>query len=155
MKRSFIILINCLALVSFSGCLSTLIVEKTASGGGAAKGREIQLFSVNAGGKNRESSWSDCRQPSYQITVEKYAIKIDSNAPLVVSKQSDTKIKLNAGQHTLKLYAVSSKPEESEDVSYGKPSTRDIVITKGKEQTLKYTGPYRMLGAGQVEIVQP
>jgi hypothetical protein len=88
------------------------------------------------------------------MSVDKYAIKIDSNSPLVVSKQSDTDIKLDAGKHTLKFYAVSSDPQESEKVSYGKPTTREIVITKDKDQTLKYTGPYRLLGEGKVEVIQ-
>jgi hypothetical protein len=95
-----------------------------------------------------------CRQPSYQMSVEKYAIKIDSNSPLVVSKQSDTDIKLNAGKHSLKFYAVSSNPEESEKVSYGRPTKREIVIIKNIEHTLKYTGPYRLLGEGNVEVIQ-
>jgi hypothetical protein len=70
------------------------------------------------------------RQPSYQLSVDKYAIKIDSNAPLVVSKQSDVAIKLNAGKHSLKFYATSSNPAESEKVTFGEPQNKDIVITK-------------------------
>jgi hypothetical protein len=88
------------------------------------------------------------------MAVAKYAVKIDSKSPLVVSKQSDTDIKLDAGKHTLKFYACSSNPEESEKVSFGAPTTREIVITKDKGQTLKYTGPYRLLGEGKVEVIQ-
>jgi hypothetical protein len=88
------------------------------------------------------------------MSVEKYAIKIDSNSPLVVSKQSDVDVKLDAGKHSLKFYAVSSKPEESEKVSYGKPTKREIVIIKDQEQKLEYTGPYRLFGEGKVEVIQ-
>jgi hypothetical protein len=88
------------------------------------------------------------------MVVDKYAIKIDSNSALVVSKQSDTDIKLDAGKHSLKFYAVSSNPEKSEKVSFGEPSQMDIVIIKDKEQKLKYTGPYRLLGEGKVEVIQ-
>jgi hypothetical protein len=49
---------------------------------------------------------------------------------------------------------VSSKPEESEKVAYGKPTAKEIVIIKDKEEKLKYTGPYRLLGEGNVEVVQ-
>jgi hypothetical protein len=88
------------------------------------------------------------------MVVDKYAIKIDSNSPLVVSKQSDTDIKLDAGKHSLKFYAVSSDPEKSEKVSYGAPTKTEIVIIKNNEQKLKYTGPYRLLGEGKVEVIQ-
>ena len=88
------------------------------------------------------------------MVVAKYAIKIDSNPPLVVSKQSDTDVKLDAGKHSLKFYAVSSNPEESEKVSFGEPTKREIVIIKDQEQKLKYTGPYRLFGEGKVEVIQ-
>lgn len=92
------------------------------------------------------------RQPSYQLAVDNYAIKIDSNAPLVVAKQSDVTIKLNEGKHSLEFYATS--PSESDKVTFGEPSNQDIVITKGQEVKLKYTGPYRLLGSGSVEEIQ-
>jgi hypothetical protein len=88
------------------------------------------------------------------LSVEKYAIKIDSNSPLVISKQSDTDVKLDAGKHALKFYAVSSNPAESEKVSFGKPTKREIVIIKDQEQKLKYTGPYRLFGEGKIEVIQ-
>ena len=31
---------------------------------------------------------------------------------------------------------------------------REIVIIKDQEQKLKYTGPYRLLGEGKVEVIQ-
>jgi hypothetical protein len=153
MKRKFIVLVNCLILMSLCGCVSTLLVEKTAS---VAAPPETDKFSfdLSTPGADIGKLIVQCRQPSYQMSVEKYAIKIDSNSPLVVSKQSDTDIKLDAGRHSLKFYAVSSKPEESEKVSYGKPTKREIVIIKDKEQKLKYTGPYRLLGEGKVEVIQ-
>ena len=86
--------------------------------------------------------------------VEKYAIKIDDGKPLVVSKQSDVTIKVNAGKHSLKLYAASSNPAEAEKTSYGTPNTKDISLTKNQELKLKYTGPYRLLGSGNVEEVK-
>ena len=94
------------------------------------------------------------RQPSYQISFDRYAIKIDTNAPLVVAKQSDVTIKLNAGNHSLMLYAASSEPGESDKVAYGRSYNRDIVITKDQELKLKYTGPYRLLGTGKVEEIK-
>ncbi|HMK55729.1 MAG TPA: hypothetical protein VK448_03725 [Dissulfurispiraceae bacterium] len=130
-----------------------MIAEKTAS---VAAPPDVEKFSFDLSTPNRDtgSFIVQCRQPSYQISVERYAIKIDSNSPLVVSKQSDTNIKLDVGKHSLKFYAVSSKSEESEKVSFGKPTTREIVITKGQVQKLKYTGPYRLFGEGKVEEVQ-
>jgi hypothetical protein len=153
MKRKFILLVNCLILMFLCGCVSTLLVEKTAS---VAAPPDIDKFSfdLSTPGEDIGKLIVQCRQPSYQMSVEKYAIKIDSNSPLVVPKQSDTDIKLDAGKHSLKFYAVSSIPEESEKVSYGKPTKREIVIIKDKEQKLKYTGPYRLLGEGKAEVIQ-
>jgi hypothetical protein len=153
MKRKFIVLVNCLMLMSLSGCVSTLIAEKSASVA-APPETDKSSFDLSTPGADIGKLIVQCRQPSYQMSVEKYAIKIDSNSPLVVSKQSDTDIKLDAGKHSLKFYAVSSKPEENEKVSYGRPTKREIVIIKDKEQKLKYTGPYRLLGEGKIEVIQ-
>ena len=153
MKRKFIVLANFLILMSLCGCVSTMLVEKTAS---VAAPPETEKFSfdLSTPGADIGKLIVQCIQPSYQMSVEKYAIKIDSNSPLVVSKQSDTDIKLDAGKHSLKFYAVSSQPAESEKVSFGRPTTREIVIIKDNEQKLKYTGPYRAFGEGKVEVVQ-
>jgi hypothetical protein len=153
MERKFIVLVNCLMLVSLCGCVTTLLAEKSASVAAPPKTENFS-FDLSTPGANIGKLRVQCRQPSYQMSVEKYAIKIDSNSPLVVSKQSDTDIKLDAGKHSLKFYACSSNPEESEKVSYGKPTAREIVIIKDKDQTLKYTGPYRLLGEGKVEVIQ-
>jgi hypothetical protein len=139
--------------MSLCGCVATLIGEKTAS---VAAPPKIDKFSfdLSAPGADICKLIVQCRQPSYQMIVDKYAIKIDSNAPLVVSKQSDSDINLDAGKHSLKFYAVSSNPEESEKVSFGEPSKIEIVIIKDRVQKLKYTGPYRLLGEGKVEVIQ-
>jgi hypothetical protein len=153
MKRNLIILVNCLILVSFCGCVATLVAEKTAS---VAAPPDVEKFSFDQStpGADAGTLTVQCRQPSYQLSVEKYAIKIDAHAPLVVAKQSDNVVKLDAGKHSLKFYAVSSDPAESEKVSYGEPTTSEIVIVKDKEQTLKYTGPYRLFGEGKLEVIQ-
>ena len=153
MKRKFIVLVNCLILMSLSGCVSTLLVEKAASEA-APPTTDKFSFDLSTPGADIGKLIVQFRQPSYQMSVEKYAIKIDSNSPLVVSKQSDTDINLDAGKHSLKFYAVSSNPEESEKVSFGKPTKSEIVIIKDKEQKLKYTGPYRLFGEGKVEVIQ-
>ena len=153
MKRKIFVLASGLILLSLCGCVSTLIAEKTASVA-APPNTDKFSFDLSKPGADIGMLKVQCRQPSYQVSVDKYAIKIDSNSPLVVSKQSDTDIKLEAGKHSLKFYAVSSKPEESEKVSYGKPTKREIVIIKDKEQNLKYTGPYRLLGEGKVEVIE-
>jgi len=96
----------------------------------------------------------ETRQPTYRLAVSNYAIKIDSNAPLVVATQSDVTIKLNAGPHSAKFYVTSSDPSQSEKVTYGQSSTKDIVITKDQELKLKYTGPYLYLASGSIEEMQ-
>jgi hypothetical protein len=153
MKRKLIVLVNCLMLMSLCGCVATMIGEKAAS---TAAPPDIEKFSfdISTPGTDIGKLTVQCRQPSYQMAVAKYAIKIDSKPPLVVSKQSDTDIKLNAGKHSLKFYAVSSNPEESEKVTFGRPTQREIVINKDQEQKLKYTGPYRLLGEGKIEVIQ-
>ena len=153
MKMKFIALVNLLMLMSLCGCATTLIAEKTASVAAPPKTDKFS-FDQSTSRADIGKFIIQCRQPSYQMSVEKYAIKIDSNPPLVVSKQSDTDIKLDSGKHSLKFYAVSSEPEESEKVSFGEPTTRQVVIIKDKEQILKYTGPYRLLGEGKVEVIQ-
>ena len=153
MKRIFTVLCFCLILISLCGCVTTMISEKVAS---EAAPPDIEKFSfdLSTPGADIGKLTVQCRQPSYQIFVDKYAIKVDSKTPLVVSKQSDTDIKLDAGKHTLKFYACSSNPESSEKVSFGLSTTREIFIVKDKEQKLKYTGPYRLLGEGKVEDIQ-
>ena len=153
MKRKFLILVNCLILMSACGCISTLIGEKTASAASPPKTATFS-FDLSTPGADAGKLTVQCRQPTYQLSVEKYAIKIDSNSPLVISKQSDTDVKLDAGKHALTFYAVSSNPAESEKVSFGKPTKREIVIIKDQEQKLKYTGPYRLFGEGKVEVIQ-
>ena len=153
MKRRFIVPVSCLILLSLCGCISTLIAEKTASAAAPPEPDKVS-FDLSTPGADTGRLMVQCRQPSYQISVERYAIKIDSNSPLVVSKQSDVDVKLDAGKHSLKLYAVSSKPEECEKVSYGKPTKREVVIIKDQEPKLKYTGPYRLFGEGKVEVIQ-
>jgi hypothetical protein len=153
MKRIFIVLVSGLMLVTLCGCIATLMAEKTAS---VAAPPETNSFSfdLSTPGADAGKLTVQCRQPSYQISVERYAIRIDSNAPLVISKQSDTDVKLDAGKHSLELYAASSDPAESEKVSYGKPTMTDIVIIKDQDRKLKYTGPYRLLGEGKLEVIQ-
>jgi len=153
MKRKFIALASCLILIALCGCVSTMIAEKAASTA-APPDIEKFVFDLSTPGADMGKLTVQCRQPSYQMAVARYAIKIDSRSPLVVAKQSDTDIKLDAGKHTLKFYACSSDPEESEKVSYGMSTTREIVIVKDKGQTLKYTGPYRLLGEGRLEVIQ-
>jgi hypothetical protein len=153
MTRQFIVLAGCLTLMLFCGCATTLITEKAASEAAPPKIDNFS-FDLSKPGADMGKLTIQCRQPSYQMSVERYAIKIDSNPPLVVSKQSDTDIKLAAGKHSVKFYAVSSNPGESEKVSFGMSTTKEIVIAKDKEQKLKYTGPYRLSGEGKVEIVQ-
>ncbi|HTP67149.1 MAG TPA: hypothetical protein VMJ66_17290 [Geobacteraceae bacterium] len=153
MKGKSVVLVGCMVILSLCGCVTTMIAEKAAS---TAAPPDIEKFSFNLStpGADAGKLTIQCRQPSYQMAVAKYAIKIDSKSPLVVSKQSDTDIILDAGKHTLKFYACSSTPEDSEKVSFGMSTTREVVIAKDKGQTLKYTGPYRLLGEGKIEVIQ-
>ena len=153
MKRGFTVLVNCLILMSLCGCVTTMLVEKAADTKAPPKAEEMS-FDLSTSGADIGKLIVQCRQPSYQVSVEKYAIKIDSRPPLVVSKQSDVDIKLDAGTHSLNFYAVSSEPAESEKVSFGKLTKSEVVIVKDKEQKLKYTGPYRLFGEGKLEVIQ-
>lgn len=153
MKQKFIILISGLLLVSLCGCVATLIGEKTASVAAPPEPEKCS-FDLSTPGADAGRLMVQFRQPSYQMVVDKYAVKIDSHSPLVVSKQSDADIKVDAGKHFLKFYAVSGEPAESEKVSYGEPTTSEIVILKDQEQKLKYTGPYRLFGEGRLQVIQ-
>jgi hypothetical protein len=153
MKRNIFILVGGLMLVSLCGCVTALVTEQAANQV-APPTVERFSFDVSTPGADVGTLMVQTRQPSYRLAVDKYAIKIDSNAPLVVSPQSDVVIKLNAGKHSLKFYATSSNPAESDKVTFGEPDNKDIVIRKDQELKLKYTGPYRLFGSGSVEDIK-
>lgn len=150
MKRNTLMLAGGLMLVSLFGCVATMVGEQAANQVAPPKVEKFS-FDVSTPGADVGRLMVQTRQPSYQLAVDRYAIKIDSYAPLVVTKQSDVTIKLNAGKHSLNFYATSSDPTESEKVTFGKPYNKDVVITKNGELKLQYTGPYRLLGSGNVE----
>lgn len=152
MKKGLLVLVSSLIVMGICGCV-TLGVEKATE---VVIPSEVQNFSfdVSTPGTDTGKLIVQCRQPSNQLFVEKYAIKVDSDAALVVSKQCDVDIKLNAGKHSLKLYATTAKEGGSENVTFGKASSKEIIITKDTVLTMKYTGPYRLLGEGKVEIKQ-
>jgi len=153
MKRSIFIIVSGLTLMSLSGCVASMLTEQAAN---QAAPPTVEKFSFDEStpGADAGTLIVQTRQPSYQLAVDKYAIKIDTNPPLVVSKESDVTIKLNAGQHSLQFYATSSNPVESDKVTWGEPNKKDIVITKNQQLSLKYTGPYRLLGSGSVEEIE-
>ena len=153
MQRKFPVLVIGLILLFSWGCVTTMLVEKAADTAAPPKTDQFS-FDLSTPGSESGQLIVQCRQPTYQQSVDKYAIKIDSKSPLVVSKQSDTDIKLDAGTHALKFYAVSSEPAESEKVAFGKPTNSEIIIVNGKGQKLKYTGPIRLFGEGKLEVVQ-
>jgi len=146
-------LVGGLMVMSLCGCVTAMVAEQAANQA-APPTVEKFSFDVSTPGADVGTLMVQTRQPSYQLAVDKYAIKIDSNASLVVSKQSDVTIKLNAGAHSLNFYATSSNPAESDKVTFGKPYNKDIVITKDQELKLKYIGPYRLLGSGSVEEIK-
>jgi len=149
LKRNISMLVGGLMLVSLCGCVASMLTEQAANQV-APPAVDKFSFDVSTPEAAVGTLMVQTRQPSYQLVVDKYAIKIDSNSPLVVSKQSDVTIKLNAGKHSLKFYATSSNPAESDQITFGEPNNKDIVITKDQELKLKYTGPYRLFGSGNV-----
>lgn len=152
MKTKFILPFSCLLLLSLCGCVSTLIGEKTASAV-SPPNTDTFHFDVSTPGADAGKLIVQFRQPTYQAAVSKYAVKIDDKSPLVVSRQSDVDVKVDAGKHSLKFYAASSDPKESEQVSFGEPTKKEIVVVKDQEQKLKYTGPYRLFGEGDLEVI--
>ena len=153
MKRNIITLAGGLMLMFLCGCVATMLSEQAANQA-APPTVEKFSFDVSTPGADVGTLMVQTRQPSYQLAVEKYAIKIDTNAPLIVSKQSDVTIKLDVGKHALKFYATSSNPAESDQVTFGEPHKKDIVIIKDQELKLKYIGPYRLLGSGNLEEIK-
>jgi hypothetical protein len=151
MKRMFFVFGNSLiCIVLLCGCVSTLCVEKASQ----AVPTKVDSFSfdLSTPGTDAGKVVVECRPPSNQVSVAKYAIVVDSHSPLVVSKYSNTEITLNAGKHSLKLYVPPRNAAKSEKVAFGKPTTKDIVVMKDTGQTLKYTGPYGFFGKGSVEV---
>ena len=99
MKRNISMLVCGLMLMSLCGCVATMLSEQAANQA-APPTVEKFSFDVSTPGADVGTLMVQTRQPSYQLSVEKYAIKIDSNAPFVVSKQSDVTIKLNGDSHS-------------------------------------------------------
>ena len=153
MKKQLLVVLGGVMLLGLGGCVTSMVAEQAANQA-APPAVEKFSFDVSTAGTEVGTLTVQTRQPSYQAVVEKYAIKIDAGSPLVVSKQSDVTIKLNVGKHAVKLYATSSNPAESEKVTWGMASNKEVAIAKEQELKLKYTGPYRMLGAGNVEDVK-
>jgi len=149
MERRLLVIV--LGLMFLSGCVSTMVVEKGTAMATTAKQDKFS-FDISTPGADAGKLIVHCRPPTNQMFVDRYAIAIDSYPPLVVTKESDTGIKLNAGEHSIKFYATFPDPKESEKVAFGHLTKKVIVITKDKEQSLKYTGPYRLFGEGKVEI---
>ena len=153
MKRKIFMLLSGLMFMSLCGCVSTMVAQQAANQAAPPKVQNFS-FDVSKPGADVGTLFVQTRQPSYQMAVAKYAIKIDSNPPLVVEKQSDVTIKINAGKHSLKFYGTSDNPAESDKVVWGEPHKKDIVIAKDQVLKLKYTGPYRMFGSGNVEEIK-
>jgi hypothetical protein len=150
MKRNLLILAGALSLISLWGCATAMLSEQAAHQA-APPTVEICSFDVSSPGSDVATLIVQFRQPSYQVFAEKYAVKIDAKAPLVVSKQSDVTIKLNAGSHSLKFYVTSSNPADSENVTFGESTKKDVVTTKNQELKFKYVGPIRLTGSGNLE----
>ncbi len=154
MKRYIFILASGFTLMSLCGCVATMLTEQAANQAAPPTVEKFN-FDISMPGADVGAVIVQTRQPSYHLlAVDKYAIKIDSNAQLVVSKQSDVTIKLNTGKHSLKFYATSANPAESEKTTFGRAHNKDIVITKDQALKLKYIGPYRLLGSGSVEEIK-
>lgn len=152
-KRNAYLLAGGLVLATLSGCVTTMVGEQVAHQV-APPAVETFSFDVSTPGASVGTLLIQTRQPSYQLAVERYAIRIDDRAPLVVSRQSDVTIKLNAGRHALSFYATAADPAESAKVTFGKPNDKEVVIANNGVLKLRYTGPYRLLGTGEVEEVK-
>ena len=153
MIRRFLMLLSGLMLLFLCGCVTTMVAQQAANQAAPPK---VQNYSFDESNPGMDVGilYVQTRQPSYQMAVAKYAIKIDSNAPLVVEKQSNVAIKINVGKHSLKFYGTSDNPAESDKVVWGEPHNKDIVIAKDQVLKLKYTGPYRMFGSGNIEDIK-
>ena len=151
MEKKLVAIVLGLTLMPLSGCVSTMAVEKVTAMATTAKQEKFN-FDLSTPGGDSGKLIVHCRPPTNQMFVDRYAIAVDSYPPLVVTKESDTDIKLNAGEHSIKFYATFPDPKESDKVAFGHLTKKEIVITKDKEQSLKYTGPWRLFGEGTVEI---
>ena len=152
MKPKYTVPLVALLLLFTCGCLSTMIVEKSADVAAAPETAK-STYDLSTPGSAVGLLTVQFRQPTYQISVSRYAVKIDDHAPLVVSKQSDVEVKLDAGKHALKFYAASSDPAQSENVSFGEPTQSDVVIIQDQVQKLKYVGPVRLFGKGKLTVI--
>ena len=142
-----------LMLMSLCGCLTTMVAQQAANQVAPPKVQNFS-FDVSKPGSDVGTLFVQTRQPSYQMAVAKYALKIDSNLPLIVEKQSDVTIKINAGKYSLKFYGTSDNPAKAIRLFWGEPNKKDIVIVKDQALKLKYTCLYRMFGAGNIEDVK-
>ena len=153
MEKRLVAIVVGLTFMSLSGCASTMAVEKATAMATTAKQDKFS-FDLSKTGMDSGTLIVHCRPPSNQMLVDRYAIAIDSYPPLVVTKESDTDIKLNAGEHSIKFCATFPDPKESDKVAFGHLTKKVITIIKDKELSLKYTGSWRLFGEGKVEVNQ-
>ncbi len=151
MERGLSFMVFGLILMSLSGCASTMAVEKVTAMSTTAKQDKFS-FDLSTQGAEFGKLIVHCRPPTNQMFVDRYAIAIDSYPPLVVTKESDTVIKINAGEHSIKFYATFPDPKQSDKVAFGHLTKKVIVVPIDKEQSIKYTGPWRLFGEGTVEL---
>ncbi len=80
-----------------------------------------------------------------------YQIDIDGHDPILVFKESNTAIRLDAGNYTVMFSAVLGKDRTvAEGDFFGNPSRKALKLTPGDRVVIQYTGPFWMGQAGRL-----
>lgn len=138
--RSYLIL---LAVVSLcAGCATMHEPELTAD-----QVRQIDL----ATGDQTATVLVKARPAGQQQLTTFYQIDIPDLEPVLVFKESNTVLRLDAGTVPVTITAVTGKDKfAARGDFFGKPSRRVLNLKPGDRVILEYTGPYWMGDSGRL-----
>lgn len=91
------------------------------------------------------------RPAGQQQLVSFYQVNFNGLDPILIFKDSNAAIRLDAGTHTMTIQAVIGRDKsKARDKFFGEPAVRTIRLEKDQRMILEYVGPYWMREAGRL-----
>ena len=91
--------------------------------------------------------------PSQQFVIDQYGVKIDDEDVIPIMKYSDAVFVLDEGIHRVEVFALPRIWKGIYRDFFGKPTVKQISITRGVTIAFQYMGPYWMWAEGKLEEV--
>lgn len=140
--RKYLLLFVLAAVIS--GCATISETELTAD-----QVRQIDL----ASGSETATVLFLARPSGQQQLTTFYQIDIEGFDPVLVFKESNTAIRLDAGTYTVLVSAVLGKDKtEAEGDFFGKPNRKVLKLNPGDRVIMEYKGPFWMGEAGRLHV---